>query len=238
MNLRIPYLIGLCAVLGAVAGWGAAAWTIHDKVEPVKSKDAQRNAAPREESHGSEDLGARVIELERRVAKMQSLIQRLVLGQRSGAEEPNEKSEPSPGASAELDIADPVFEAAVADIIERDIERRKAERQEKRRQKREQELQASVAQLTKTLELRPDQQSQVSDLLASHWDKLSELRDDAAPNLTREERRSKIGQLVGATEEALSRIFDSRQQESYRALPDKQKLKLGGRSERESPPKR
>lgn len=236
MIQRTSYVVVLCAALGALAGAGSAAWVARtDEAKPSASRktDVSEQRVTDKPTADSEQLGARVFELERRVATMQSLIQRLVLGQRAEAEKSS--TDVNAAGSSELDIADPVFEAAVADIIDRDIERRRAERQEKRREKREQEINTSVAELATTLGLGPQQTAKMTELLHSHWEELVQVREDPAPNLSREERRAKQDALVSATEAKFMQLLNPRQVEEYRKLPNKQKIKMGGRSERDRP---
>lgn len=234
MIQKTSYVVLLSAALGAVAGAGSAALVARgDDEKPGASRKTQatERVSAEKPASTSDELAARVVELERRVSTMQSLMQRLVLGQRAEAEDDSTNGKPA--GSGELDIADPVFEAAVADIIERDMDRRRAERQEKRRQQRGQEISTSVAELAQTLNLAPQQASQLTALLNEHWDELWQVRENPGPNLSREERRAKIDALVNATDAKFMQILNPRQAQEYSKLPNKQKIKIGGRPERE-----
>ena len=239
MGLKPTYLILVCAFSGALSGAVAAVFVeramsssstatavLAAPSEPPRVSGTERADAPPTE------LTARVVELERRVAALRSLSERLVLRQR-GEEIRAESTDAVPAGSAQLDVADPVFDAAVADIIDRDLERRRAERQEKQRQKREQDIERSIAKLSPVLQLEPKQETELSQVLFKHWDKLSELRDESNPNANRDERRAQADALIKATEAELAGVLNPQQADSYRALPSKQKLKLGGRSDAE-----
>jgi hypothetical protein len=236
-NLR--YLLLASGCVGALTGAGSA-WLVAQQVvsSPDSSREsaAARTEAADDKAPTSEQVASRLQELERRVASIQSLQDRLVMRQRAESMARESSTQGIPPGSSSVDVADPVFEAAVADIIDRDIERRRTERQEQRQQRRQEELQRSTKRLSGTLGLSPQQESEITQLLTNHWDKLSEVRDDSNPNSTREERRKKADALIKSTDEQLTRILNPEQAAAYRALPAKEKAKLGGRPDREERP--
>jgi hypothetical protein len=240
MNPRWSHLILAAAGMGAITG-GSVAALISREDSPESGTPAavapvnERSSTPANAT-ASDDVAARLTQLERRVATLQVLQQRLALDRQvKNAERGPAGDTPTADPNA-LDVADPVFEAAVADIIERDIERRRVERREQRQQQREQEMARTVSQLSRTLSLAPAQQSELLRLLNEHQGKVSELRENSDPNVdNRADLRARFDALAATTEESVLRVLSPQQVDSYRALPRDEQINLGRRNTRSRP---
>jgi hypothetical protein len=244
VSAKLGYVLFTSGCLGALAG-GATAWLLarpgeenssSDRAKAETGETATRVSAAQSPAPPG-DVAVRVQELERRVAAIQALQDRLVMRQRAEAMgRASSSTDVVPTGSGSVDVADPVFEAAVADIIDRDMERRRAERQEQREQRRLQEIQQSTRRLSEKLGLSSQQESELTHLLTEHWQKLTEVRDDSNPDSSREERRKKSDAVIRNTEAALVGTLGPQNAAVYQALPAKEKLKLGGRSDPDERP--
>ncbi len=220
--------------MGALTGGSVAALIARDDSResrpPAKVAPENERSSTPANATANDDVAARLAQLERRVATLQVLQQRLALDRQV---KDAERAPVGDNPTADLDVADPVFEAAVADIIERDIERRRVERREQRQQQREQEMSRSVSQLSRALSLAPAQQSELLRLLSEHREKVSELRENAEPNVdNRADLRARFDALAETTEKSVLRVLSPQQADSYRALPRDEQINLGRRNTR------
>lgn len=240
MNPQWTYLLLVAAGMGAVTGGGVAALiSRHESSDsrPAAEVTPTSERPPKvENTTASDDVIARITQLERRVATLQVLQQRLALDRQGNDAERAPAGDVATSDPNALDVADPVFEAAVADIIDRDIERRRTERREERQQQREQEIERSVSQLSQALSLAPTQRSELLRLLNDHHAKVSELRENAEPNVdNRVNLRASFDALARATEESVMRVMSPQQANTYRALPRNEQIDLGRRDVRSRP---
>ena len=129
------------------------------------------------------------------------------------------------------DVADPVFEAAVLDIVDRENERKKSEGKAWRKQLQTETSKRYASELTESLQLSHDQQEQVAAVVADYFERLAALRDQDAPSrpATRLEWRAAHERVNQSIDERLSNILSPAQLASYEALEPEQKLGFGRR---------
>lgn len=232
MSKILIYSVLAASVSGALGGaLTASLLNGADKKVPSKpSKDVSRVEARAAEPTPDETL-RRLTDVERQVASLRTIQQRLML-ERQAAEDDDPNHDTPP-----LDVADPVFEAAVMDIIGRSSEKRRMERQEQRRQRRSQSITDSVGKLAQSVNLNPAQVNQLTEIMERHWDRLHELRE-TPPQGDRAERREQLAELAQAAEENIRKVLDSRQLAEYDGLPPDAKLDVGRRRERNNQERR
>jgi len=222
---RLWAAILVAALLGGVAG-GVAALRLGRAAAPIAKAERPRREAPSDaespvESEQPEDpefeaLRGRVAALDRRVSLLTAALAR---GQEPGLDPGDE---PSP---READVADPVFEAAVLDIMDRERERADGEREVRRAELRTQRTARLSESLATNLELDDDQKQKVADVISAHFDAVRALRSDDNPErpVTPREWREKAAELERSLQERLASVLTPRQMAAYQALePDDQ----------------
>lgn len=232
MSKILIYSVLAASVSGALGGaLTASLLNGGDKKASSKtSKEVSRVEARAAEPTLDETL-RRLTGVERQVASLRTIQQRLMLERQAAEDEDPNHDTP------QLDVADPVFEAAVMDIVGRSSEKRRMERQEQRRHRRSQMITDSVGKLAQSINLNAAQVGQLSEIVESHWDRLQELRE-TPPQGDRAERREQLAALANTAEEHIRKVLDSRQIAAYEALPPDAKLDVGRRRERNNEPSR
>ena len=101
------------------------------------------------------------------------------------------------GSEREADVADPVFEAAVLDIMDRERERADGERETRRAELRTERRQRISESLATNLGLDEPQKARVGELISAHFDSMRALRSDDNPErpVTPREWREKAAEL-------------------------------------------
>lgn len=234
MALQLRYLLLLSAATGALAGGAVATVALSGVQAPNVTSGPQKTAKQTKaevEAAPVDDTARRLTELERRVAGLQSLQQLLARLRANSDSEDTPEGQPAPAAS-NVDVADPVFEAAVADIISRDREQREMARQEQRQQRREQRIEQSIARLGTALALQPNQTAGLTNLLRAHWGKLTEIREGPTADANPVEQRAQVDALVKKAEEAILQVLTPEQAARYKTLSKDEKLDVGPRPER------
>jgi hypothetical protein len=228
----ISGVIALAAVVGGVLG-GLVSWGVA----------GARGASPKGvESAGAiaEDADERLAALERRMAQVE---RRRPFRPATPAGGTPAAPNPLPPTAAPTDpqagepptVDDPVFEAAVRDVVQRVEEERDDDRQIQREGQRQAAAHRWATQLTDKLGLREDQKAKVATVARELYDQMRELfRGDAGAGVTSEDRREKVRALRKQYEEKLSGVLDPAQLGEYQKLDDD--LKLGARMRR--PPER
>ncbi len=134
-------------------------------------------------------------------------------------------SAPNTGAGAVVD--DPLFEAAVRDIVTRVQEDRAAERGVARDTQWHARADKYANNLESRLNLNARQKAKVAEIAFSHWDTLRQrLRGDGnATPLTPEQRKEQAALARAETERKLQQVLDPRQMADYQNL--NQGMKIG-----------
>jgi hypothetical protein len=122
-------------------------------------------------------------------------------------------------------VDNPVFDAAVRDVMDRAEQERNLERETQRSEWRKRTAEEWGGRLSEKLRLTETQKAKVTAIAQSFWDRLREARQaDAGPAPSREEWREKVAAVRKASEAELAQILDHAQLTSYGELDDAEKL--------------
>lgn len=234
LRSAVPPTLG--AVLGCVAGLtyaslgptAAAAKKVPARMEPTTVSAAQ-------DDQELATLSTRVRSLEQRVSLLTAA---LGAAGANVAQARGEQGEGEPGqddqggAIAAADVADPVFEAAVRDILDRIDDERREEQTTRMQQRARYGAQRAADRLTEELGLTQVQQQELFDIMKKHYESLAALRDENAPDrpATPGEWRDKMRELRQATDDRMKGALSPAQLEKYDALDSSEFF--GGRPRR------
>lgn len=126
-------------------------------------------------------------------------------------------------------IDDPLFEAAVRDVLSRIETDRRAERDVRRDERWRARVENYVNRLEAQLGLNAEQKAQMAAIALEHRDTLRQRLDaieDTDPN-AREKRRELTAALRAEAERKLEQVLDARQMAQYRQLGED--MRIGGR---------
>jgi hypothetical protein len=226
MRAALLFISG--AVLGGASGAGVAVYLVGRSVpppavaapEPVEAEAVAEPEAPKNDG----DAG-RIASLERRLSLLTAAYSKLA----GDHAEPG--AEPMP---SQADVADPVFEAAVLDILDREKERQATERAERRAELQKERSERRAADLSTRLGLNANQTRDLTALMKDHLDAITKLRDGENPPQTRAEWRERVDALTRDSEQKLNSIFTPAQLAEYQKLDSDEKLGGGRGSGRSS----
>jgi len=218
----------LFAGLGGAVGGLSAAWFQKGRSSgeeaPAAEPDVEAEGTPEDQAKADPELEAlrgRVAALERRVSLLTAALAR-------GQDVPAGDDADEGANLRETDVADPVFEAAVLDIMDRERERADGERDARRADLRTQRVQRVSDALTVSLGLDEAQKAKMAELITAHFDALRALRSDDNPErpVTPREWREKAAEIDKRLQDALAQALTPKQLAVYQALdPDDQ---IGG----------
>lgn len=133
--------------------------------------------------------------------------------------------DPAPAANVAPIVDNPLFEAAVRDVMDRAEQERTLERETQRAEWRKRTAEEWGGKLSEKLRLTEIQKAKVTAIAQSFWDRLRELRQtDAGPAPSREEWRERVANLRKTSEAELAQILDHTQLTSYGELDEAEKL--------------
>lgn len=163
-----------------------------------------------------DDLASRVELLEKQVSRLHQVrapapIQIPV----AAAGEPSAE-----GAAPGKVVDDPVFEAAVRDIVDRVQQERSADRLTHMEERRQQAVGQWADRFGQQLQLSEEQKAKVLAIAQDYVQKLRDLHDSDAGPTTREEWRSQRNALRDQSEQSLSGVLTPSQMQSYKASED------------------
>ena len=210
------------AVLSALGGGAVAALLTATLLRPSAETKARPEPATAVVEASPSPLDGRVAALER---SLQSLSLRDSMARATAQAAPA----PSPGEPPVADVApivdNPVFEAAVRDVMERAETERSTERESQRAEWRKQASDEWAGALTEKLRLTELQKAKALEVASAFWDKLRDLRQtDAGAQLGRQEWRTKVEELRAAAEAELGKSLSPAQMNSYRELDEASRL--------------
>jgi hypothetical protein len=212
--------------LGAIVGGVLASLVTLWVVSPTKTENKRtpgRGAEAVAEPPVS-DVEGRVAALERAV---QRLHQRALLPSSIASATPGSPdgtgASPAPGDTSPV-VDDPVFEAAVRDVVQRLEEERDADRELERSERRRQMADEWANGLVGTLKLTEQQKLKLSEIATQFFQSIRELRSSDAGIPNREAFRAQVGQLRTSAEAKLGEVLDGTQMQTYRALEEEQRL--------------
>ena len=168
--------------------------------------------------------------LDGRVAALERSLQALSL--RDGVARATAKLDAAAADSATKPAADvapivdnPVFEAAVRDVMDRAEQERNLEREAQRSEWRKQASEEWANGLSEKLRLTEMQKATALAVATSFWDKLREARQgDAGAPLNRQEWRARLDEQRSAAEAELAKVLSPAQLNSYRELDEASRL--------------
>jgi hypothetical protein len=221
--MRVSPILGpaLGAVVGGVLG---ALVTLAVATPKTTKKGPERVEAEAVGAASAPELEGRVAALERAV---QRLHQRALLPSSLSSAKPGSADGTSaptaPGDTSPV-VDDPVFEAAVRDVVQRVEEERDADRELERSERRRQMADEWVNGLAATLKLNDQQKVKVGEIATQFFQSLRELRNSDAGIPNREAFRAQIAELRGQAETKLGEVLDGTQMQTYQALEEEQRL--------------
>lgn len=206
------------ALVGGVIG-GLVVSLVQPAPKKAKAVTVAAEHEPQRDTRALED---RVAALEQHVAA-----QRLRALQLSGRS-PADSNDPGGSSSKPNDappvIDDPVFEAAVRDIMERVNEERASERELRSEERRREAAENWANELSRAIGLREDQKAKVITVVQDYLQSLRQGRGPDAGPLTREERRARMRELRDDAERRLGEFLTRDQLDAYRKLDDEQRI--------------
>lgn len=212
---------------GQAAGPSASEGELAPKAGSIADSKETDTAAPQGASllptriHRSESQ--RIAALEHRVSLLTAALAR---GQSELVED---DSEDDSGVLDAVDVADPVFEAAVLDIMDREEERRDDERESRREDLVAERGRRLSSELTDSLGLSEAQQQRIAQVVADHFNGFRDLRSDDAPNrpITQRDWRERMEELNQKAASDLRGVLSPEQFEKYEQLAPEDQIFFG-----------
>lgn len=200
-----------------------------------RGTEEKTKAAPEAESTGAgvdERLSGRVKSLERRVSL-------LTLAAERGGTAFEKNAEDDANGETDLsvaDVADPVFEAAVLDIFERERERKEEERETWRTELRAKRSASFASELSERLKIGGAEQDRIAQVVSDYFQAMQDLRSESAEDqpATRKEWRERMDGLRQKAEASLGEILNADQMKAYQELDDEEKIGAGRGQRRRS----
>lgn len=209
----LPAALG--AVVGCVVGVIAT--------RPGASSDEAPRPLPAQAERAFESEDAEPDEIGPLAARIRSLEQRVSLLTAALGAARGETAAGTGEPASELtsaDVADPVFEAAVRDLLDRIDDERREERTERTRRRAGHGAQRVADRLTQELGLTERQQQELLDIFKAHYETLATLRDQDATDApaTPGEWRARMAEIRQSTDTKLEEALTPAQLEKYRNL--------------------
>jgi len=231
------WVIVLSAVLGGGVGGVVASWMAPEGTTAAskKGRSVAERSAEQDEDEEESETKARLRRLEHRIALLNAAMQsgdgKTSSGQLEGETAERSKAE-------ELDVADPVFEAAVLDIMDREQERKEEKRTTSSKERHAERGRRYATDLGNALQLDSAQQGEMAQVVASYFDEWRALRDgdSSSPPATRREWQAERERMNQALEEKIRGVLGPQQYAAYQALhPDDKVGWMRGSRESEQP---
>ena len=169
--------------------------------------------------------------LDGRVTSLERALQALALREsmaRAAAPQPSAGAiagEKPPVADVAPIVDNPVFEAAVRDVMDRAEQERDVEREAQREEWRKQAAEVWVSDVSEKLRLTEMQKAKVAEVAKGFWEHLRDLRQsDAGPPPSRQQWRERVDALRKSAEADLAKVLDPGQLTSYRELDEASQL--------------
>lgn len=222
-------LAGLGSVLGGIAGASlvlALGTPKTGELEKERAPEPSAHARSANESDRQDELAA----LRARVDSLNRRVSLLTFAQEHRSPTTADDNRQDAGRETpEKSVDDPVFEAAVRDVIDQVDEERDAQRDARRAERRTEWTKRWIVSLGDQLALRPDQAARIEAIVGEHVEAMRALRNsdgDAGPVL-RSEWRRRVKEISDQSEQKLGSVLDPSQKAKYDALDEADKL--GGR---------
>jgi hypothetical protein len=182
--------------------------------EPL-TKSSQPTQSSADERVASLERSLRALELKAGVARAAA----------QPISSPPRDTEIPPVADVAPIVDNPVFDAAVRDVMERAEQERNLERESQRAEWRKRTAEEWSRAIGEKLRLTEIQKAKSTEIARAFWDRLHDLRQtDAGPPPSRQERREQGAALRKASETELAKILDPSQLTTYGELDEAEKL--------------
>jgi hypothetical protein len=217
----------LAVALGSAIVGGAVGGLAVSRTRPVPARSAP-SAAP-----DPDELD----ELDRRLTAAEAALRKLdrdrALLQLAQSRAGDQAAPAGSGQAAAVD--NPVFEAAVRDVLGRIDSERRTERDARQQERRREEAERWANGLGQRLGMNDAQKARVLELAREFYDKLGAIGrgDGGAEPPPREERRQQVQALRGQYDQRMGEVLDGRQMREYQALDEAERL--GGNAGRRRP---
>lgn len=221
MNRVTTILVPLVtAVLGGAVGGLLTGHSAASQAKAVQSADADP-ADPGSDS----SLKDRVSALESQVARLKREKNAIAALRAYGSAIAARRGAPDAGAPPSSPVDDPVFQAAVEDIIDRT-------RQERRQEQMQRFTQRVSDRLTSQLKLDPDQQQKVAQAIQDYMKQIRDMWEnrDADGGLDRNARRQRMQALRKDARTKIAGTLRSDQLDKFQSMD--RVLPFGGRGRR------
>lgn len=218
-------------MVGGLAGAAAGRFSTGPGEDPTRARgesgrESQTDDAVKKRGGAqSEDasLPQKIAALERRVSLLTAALARGDSSLAEGVEDENRD------ILDEVDVADPVFEAAVLDIMDRETGRKESERESRRTALRAERGRRFSSELGEKLELDVEQQEEIAQVVTDHFARFRELRNDESPDrpVTRRDFQARIEAINKEALEKLEEVMTPVQFERYQALDPADQIGFG-----------
>ncbi len=230
-------MLAVAALSGGLIGGGVVHFLgSDDGKEPDEQGRSQRSellkaaqtSMPEDET--DDEVTRRLRTLEHRLSVVTAALQKNKDADfaRGGDEaEPQEESE----RTDSTDVADPVFEAAVLDIMDRERERKAEEQASWRKGLNTERGRRYAGELKASLGLDSEQEAAIAQAVADYFSEMTALREDDSPNrpATRNEWRAFREKMNQEADAKLKAILGAEQYRKYEQLDPDDQLGWGRR---------
>ena len=220
---RLSSIIGAAgaALLGGVIGG-----LLVNYAKPAASR-AKPPTLEQEPAAEGAALEQRLAALERQIAAERPRLRIVRPPAAAASLSPDGSPSERPAADPPAVVDDPVFEAAVRDILERVDEERESERELRSEERRREAAQGWTAELAARAALRDDQKAKVLSIVHDYLNGLRDPRgsdsDGGAP-MTRRQWRARSRELRDRAEQRLAEVLSHEQLNTYNALDEDQRI--------------
>lgn len=224
--------IGAGALAGSVIGTLVTLALVPRPEAPKARAETQQDEGERDEDDDLDDAPLSAVEA--RLSSLEKRVSLLILAAARPHSAPAEGDSPSPSTA---DVADPVFEAAVLDILDRQQERREQDREQRRVAGQNERRTRTLKSLEEKLSLNPRQLESLGVLLEERTEMLESLRGEANRSASREEWQTRMEELNASFDKKLAEVLTDAQLESYKQLPSEERVGAapGGRRGQRAP---
>lgn len=190
----------IAAAVGGISGAATTSW-----LRPGPAA-ASSNASATD----YDDLSARLDSLEAQVARLAQQRATVIV-----APPPTQGSQEPDARAAARAVDDPVFEAAVRDVVDRIEQDRNAERETRRAERQAQQARRWADRLAVEASLSEDQKTRVIDIAHEYIEKLRQASQADGGPLSPEERNERRSAARADAEKKLGQTLSPRQMQTY-----------------------
>lgn len=223
MSWLAPAVAGAAgAALGVLVGLGWSAQSAPKAQSKPRVVAERGSVSSAQNADELASLSERVRSLEQRV----SLLTAALGAQRRGGEDAPAAHEAAgeaegnapAGTQQPADVADPVFEAAVRDILERVDDERRQERTTRTQRRAKHGAERASERFSEELGLNERQKQELFEIMKKHYESVAALRDSDDQPGTPGEWRERTTELRRKTEEQIERALSPAQAEKFQTL--------------------